>query len=264
VGECVFLDVAPNASRVSLIHNSASSKQDIATALRNSASYCYDRPKDHEPKAFRSFFRQSYAFAFCTVFAFVICCVAMPGSSSDDQEGWHLASLPAVFRTQPSAGASSSRKRPPAAAIALHPRAVSPLRADAPGRKARTRGALPQLLTEEERSEALGAFRAEVWAPTTKRVMEYKLVTCTSALARWGLPLLPPTLEKITALGATLKAGNYQSASSYLSLYRGHSERGGFEITGILQRAFRDAVRSCERGRGGPAKARALPFDRLS
>ena len=81
--------------------------------------------------------------------------------------------------------------------------------------------------------------------------MDYKLVTCATALARWNLELLPPTLENITALGATRKAGSYQSATSYLSLYRAHSERAGFQITGSLQRAFRDAVRPCERGRGG-------------
>jgi hypothetical protein len=193
----------------------------------------------------------------------------MPGSSADEQEGWHLALLPAELCPKPPPAAS--RKRPSATAAhtvkggsqssgTLHPRAVSPLRADAPGRKERRRGALPTLLTEEERSEALSAFQAEIWAPNTRRVMDYKLVTCTSALARWDLELFPPSLEKITALGATLKAGSYQTATSYLSLYRAHSERAGFQITGSFQRAFRDAVRSCERGRGGPVKARALPL----
>ena len=94
--------------------------------------------------------------------------------------------------------------------------------------------------------------------------MQHKLSTITSALGKWGLQLLPPSEEKVIALGSALKAGHYRSAQAYLTLYRGHAERSGYAISGPLQRAFRDANRSCVRGLGGPVRARALPLDRLS
>jgi len=75
--------------------------------------------------------------------------------------------------------------------------------------------------------------------------------------------MLPPTLQAITALGASLKAGRYRSASVYLSACKSWTARRGHDWTTSLQQSFQDAVRSCERGVGGPVKARALPFSRL-
>ena len=166
---------------------------------------------------------------------------AMAGSSSDLQWGWQLSSQP-----------SSTRKRAAEREGNATPKAAPPLRADAPERKERRRGALPDLSSQEDRDEALLHFREEVFAPTTRYVMEQKLKTVVAALGSWEMALLPPTLDKIHALGATLKAGRYRSAASYLTLYKGHSERAGFDLTSAQARAFRDAIRSCERGRGGP------------
>jgi hypothetical protein len=188
--------------------------------------------------------------------------VAMAGSSSESQWGWHLRGRPQPRkrgRPDPSVAQSSGTQGP----VLDAPRAVPPLRSDAPGRAARSRGALPALAPEEERAEALADFHSGIYAATTRRAMEFKLVTVSAALRRWNLELLPPTCEKVIALGATLKAGGYRSALSYLTLYRGHVERGGFQITGDLNRAFRDARRSCERGLGGVTKSRPLPFSRL-
>jgi hypothetical protein len=112
--------------------------------------------------------------------------------------------------------------------------------------------------------EALHFFHSEVFAPTTLRVMEQKMKTINAALAMCGHLPLPPTTEKIVSLGATLKAGGYRSAESYLTLYKGHAERAGYQFPGPLQRAIRDATRSCVRGLGGPVKARPLPFERLA
>jgi hypothetical protein len=94
--------------------------------------------------------------------------------------------------------------------------------------------------------------------------MEQKLKTIKAALAMWGHLPLPPTTDKIVSLGATLKAGGYRSAESYLVLYKGHAERAGYQFPCPLQRAIRDATRSCVRGLGGPVKARPLPFERLA
>ena len=169
----------------------------------------------------------------------------MTGSSRDDQWGWHLSSQP-----------SSSRKR---SAPTPPPKAAPPLRVDAPERKERKRGALPHGLGEEERTEALRHFNEEMFAPTTRYVMNQKMKTITAALGMWGHAHLPPTIDHIISLGATLKRGNYRSASSYLTLYKGHAERAGHELSGTLQRAIRYAIRSCDRGLGGPRKSSPSP-----
>jgi hypothetical protein len=184
------------------------------------------------------------------------------GSSGESQWGWHLRERPQPRKRGRSdtsvSQVSSSQPR-----ILDSPPAVPPLRVDAPGRTARRRGSLPALASEEERAAALAEFHSGIYAPTTRRAMEFKLVTISAALRRWDFDLLPITTEKVIALGATLKAGGYRSAVSYLTLYRGHSERAGFQITGELQRSFRDAAGSCDRGLGGPIKSRPLPFLRL-
>ena len=67
-------------------------------------------------------------------------------------------------------------------------------------------------------------------------------------------------LAKVQALGSVLKVGRYKSAESYLSLYRAESERRGFVWSAAEQRAHRDAVRSCQRGLGGPQRALIFPL----
>ena len=83
------------------------------------------------------------------------------------------------------------------------------------------------------------------------------------ALAQWGMVPYPPTVEKIEMVAAVLKEGEYRSASSYLGQYRADSERAGCEVTGPLQRAFKDMTRSCNRGLGPGAKSMGLPLPRL-
>ena len=81
---------------------------------------------------------------------------------------------------------------------------------------------MPILASAAERAEALKSFNQDIWAASTLRAAKHKMSTITTALAQWDLELLPPDAEKIAALGATLKAGHYKSAPSYLTLYRGH------------------------------------------
>jgi len=106
-------------------------------------------------------------------------------------------------------------------------------------------------------------FQLDIFAPSNRASVASRLRTCERLLAFWALPLLPPTTRSISALGAALKAGRYRSAAVYLSIYKGWATRNDFEWSSTLQQAVNDAVRSCERGMGGPVKARALPFSRL-
>jgi hypothetical protein len=119
------------------------------------------------------------------------------------------------------------------------------------------------LAAPEDRAEAASAYELDVYAASTRRVFLVKAETVERALAKWGYDMLPPTCEKVAALGATLKAGGYLSASSYLSAYRGIIERAGFQLDGPLARSFKDSVRSCERGQGGPTRTLALRLESL-
>ena len=145
----------------------------------------------------------------------------------------------------------------------LAPSAAGPLRKDAPVRRQHTSGSIPDLSTEAARASALEDLVMDIYAPSNRASVASRIRLCERVLAMWGLPALPPSARTISALGASLKAGGYRSASVYLSCYKTWSARHGHEWTAVLQQAFQDAVRSCERGLGGPVKARALPFDRL-
>ncbi|CAK0846143.1 unnamed protein product, partial [Prorocentrum cordatum] len=77
-------------------------------------------------------------------------------------------------------------------------------------------------------------------------------------LRQWGMEPWPLTADKLRALGATLKAGKYRSASMYLSAYRVEAERRGCHLAGTMVQVLKDATRSCNRGLGPPVQA--LPF----
>ncbi len=109
----------------------------------------------------------------------------------------------------------------------------------------------------------MAEFVLDIYAPSNRASVASRLRLCERILALWGLPMLPPTPRSISALGASLKAGRYRSASVYVSAYKSWTARHGHDWSTSLQQSFQDAIRSCERGLGGPIKARALPFSRL-
>ena len=166
---------------------------------------------------------------------------------------------------------ASSSPYPPAASFALgaRPKATPTERAtrrwDEPRLQVKHGPARvdADLADPEVQQVALAELRRDVFAPSHAPVVESKLKTVQKALALWQLELLPPSVASIEALAASLKWGGYRSAPSYLSIYKGYVERSGFHFGAPELRAMADAIRSCERGIGGPVKAMALPFDRL-
>jgi len=88
--------------------------------------------------------------------------------------------------------------------------------------------------------------------------------TIVRYLGKFGLQPLPPTVDKIVALAAALKAGSYRSAPTYLGVYKSVALRHGYEFSQPMSQAMRDMTRSCLRGLGGPVRARPLPLDALS
>ena len=138
-----------------------------------------------------------------------------------------------------------------------------PLREDAPGRRARRRGAPPDLTTEAARVAAVGALRRDFHAASSAHVREYKWRTVEKMLGCWSWPPFPLNVDEVVALGSALKAGHYQTADAYLALYRKEAERRGEVINPQLAVHFRDATRSAMRGIGGAVRAMSLPFERL-
>ena len=137
------------------------------------------------------------------------------------------------------------------------------IRRDAPVRRPRGIGAMPDLLDDGARAAAMRDFQADILAPSNRHSVESRVRTCTRMLDFWGLPMLPPSAPGISALGASLKAGGYRSAAVYLGVYKSWVSRQGALWDSACQQAMADAIRSCERGLGGPVKARALPFGKL-
>ena len=142
-------------------------------------------------------------------------------------------------------------------------RGWAPLRADAPGRLPRRRGSFPDLDTAEARASAVEDLRKDVYAASSIPGVTSRIRFLRKALRRWKQSPWPITVEKVERVGAALKRGNYASADAYLSQYRVSSERRGYDITGPLARAFKDADRACKRGIGAGVKSMGFPFDRL-
>ena len=76
---------------------------------------------------------------------------------------------------------------------------------------------IPHVLSEDERAAALEKLDMDILAVTTQRTNAARLRTIEAALALWGIPMWPPTPASFKALAATLKLGQYSSASTYFS-----------------------------------------------
>ena len=108
---------------------------------------------------------------------------------------------------------------------AIHPEGrasqppLPPMREGAPARRAGGKlASLPVWASEGAKRQALEEYHADVLAATTSESHAAKLRTVYRAFARWGCTPFPPSLDKVHALGASLKKGLYRTAASYLSL----------------------------------------------
>ena len=118
-------------------------------------------------------------------------------------------------------------------------------------------------MSEEQREASLEELRKGFYAASSAPSVAAKWKTINKALGLFNLTPLPPSPQKVLALGAALKAGGYRSAESYLQAYRTRADREECPFGASEVRALKDAARSCRRGLGGPVRAMALPFERL-
>jgi len=161
------------------------------------------------------------------------------------------------------AGMSATRK-----GLSSEPSGLLPgqpaLRADGTSRLPHPRGAMPDLGTEELRAAALEAYDDALYAPSSRATIKARRKAIISLLAPWGLEPHPISVENVTKLAASLRAGRYRGAASTLSQYRVDAERGGHQCLGAISRAFTDANRACRRGLGPALVSLPLPFEQLS
>merc|ERR1711884_883898 len=95
---------------------------------------------------------------------------------------------------------------------------------------------------------------------TTLNSDQARIRTISKAAFGWGIPLWPPSIAAIEAIGATLKEAGYRSANGYLMSYKTTAQRSGWEWGELLHRSMKDTIRSCERGQGPPIQAQPLPL----
>jgi hypothetical protein len=147
--------------------------------------------------------------------------------------------------------------------VASEGRSFPPLRSDAPGRVARVRGSMPDLTTASSRKAATESLEEGIYANSSRDSQRSLWKFIVTVLDKWDLDPFPPTVNKITSLGAALEAGSYASAENYLSQYRIRCQRADSPFTASMDRALLDAVRSCKRGAGAPVRALGLPLLQL-
>ena len=152
----------------------------------------------------------------------------------------------------------------PSTAIDAQPLELPPLRQDAPGRRALTRGRVLALREPHERQAALQVFDDEVYAASSRGTQAARAGTLERLLAPWQVQLLILTPDKIRLLGAALKAGGYRSAAQYLATAVQLAERRGQVLSPPVVRAIADAKRSCMRGIGPPNKVAGIPLKALA
>ena len=75
----------------------------------------------------------------------------------------------------------------------------------------------------------------------------------TRITTAWGLGVPSPlSIEKVFAVGATLRAGGYRSHKHYFSKPHSEAERSSaIEFSRAVYWAVKDAERACDRGFGG-------------
>ena len=99
-------------------------------------------------------------------------------------------------------------------------------------------------------------LRADVFAPSTRRTRRARALTLRRLAGIGNFPLIPITCDSLELMAAALKAGNYRSGPSYMTVWRQLHSKAGCPWGPDLQAAQQEAARSLRRGLG-PAKAAA-------
>ena len=117
----------------------------------------------------------------------------------------------------------------------------------------------------ENREESLRNLERDVFARSNHQAMDARWTTWQKLSRQWELEPLPLTTAKIRAIASSLKAGGYKSLRAYFSrVRRQHVAQCGEAAPADVDLAIRDAVRSIERGIGGPALEDGFRFEQVT
>ena len=75
-------------------------------------------------------------------------------------------------------------------------------------------------LSRHEQLQAMEELVNDIFAASSKASVASRIRTTTKILAEWGLKPMPPSVDAIRALAATLKFSGYRSATVYLYSYK--------------------------------------------
>ena len=116
--------------------------------------------------------------------------------------------------------------------------------------------------TEAERQAALHAFRRDMFAKTTWKVVASMHRINVRLLRCFGMTLMPFSVDTVSALASALKLGQYRSAKNYLSAAKSEAERNGAAIDGTIRAGSRipSAVASAVLALANAARASSLNF----
>ena len=68
-------------------------------------------------------------------------------------------------------------------------------------------GRLPLLATPAERETVVAEALSSIYAPTTLASNDARWRTISRVMGKFGLDVFPPSVDKVIALGASLRAG---------------------------------------------------------
>ena len=140
-------------------------------------------------------------------------------------------------------------------------------RTDLPVAKPTAAGSLAKALESARpsaREATLASFKRDVWAPSNQKPQASRWRTWSKVCDAWGIPALPLSRDGIEKVAASFKAGGYRSARQYFArARREHVLQMKAEVPPDVLLCMRDALRSLERGIGGPALKDAFRFEEV-
>ena len=173
-----------------------------------------------------------------------------PGHLDQKADQWHLTGLPVAehcrlleaIRGETQLAVPQSTQVPPRQEALL------------PVRRPAVQGNLLQAIqsaSPSARQQTLEEFHNDIYARSTIGPRAARWRTWCRLAAAWGLDPLPINSTVISAVAASLKAGQYRSGHLYLSTARQmHVERYQSDPGPHVDQCIRDAIRSLQRGIG--------------
>ena len=140
-------------------------------------------------------------------------------------------------------------------------------RKDLPVAQPTAAGSLSKALASAQpdaREATIERFRRDIWAPSNQGPPAARWRTWAKVCDAWAIPALPLTMDSVEKVAAALKEGGYRSARQYFACARREQVlQTKTDVPPEVLLMMRDAVRSLERGVGGPALKDAFRFEEV-